>query len=193
MRAALLVALLACRGEPEPAPPRFMLVKGTLTWDDVHEVERELPPAAPMLQKTAQLVSEDDQNWMTRVIGTTPDYFIIRKLALAEGRMFTPTDGGKLVVIGDKLVETLHAKVGQTLRIDTKGFTVIGVLAHQGVGEVGEDRDDAVYVLDEQYKRLGDPRDVKLLVGDPSRIEQLRELLHTRHLGKDDFTISSPP
>lgn len=170
-----------------------MLVKGTLTWDDVHEVERELPPAAPMLQKTAQLVSEDDQNWMTRVIGTTPDYFIIRKLALAEGRMFTPTDGGKLVVIGDKLVETLHAKVGQTLRIDTKGFTVIGVLAHQGVGEVGEDRDDAVYVLDEQYKRLGDPRDVKLLVGDPSRIEQLRELLHTRHLGKDDFTISSPP
>jgi len=188
---------MRARGPRAPAPPMQMLVRGALTWDDVHAVEQLLPPAAPWLQKSAQVISEADLNWMTRVIGTTPDYFAIRKLALAEGRLFTSSEADKVAVIGDRLLETLHAAVGQTIRIDRLPFTVIGVLAHQGTSEVGEDRDDVVYVPDDIFAKrlLGDTRTFRgsLLVGDPSRLEQLRQLLRDRHFGKDDVTISVPP
>ncbi len=49
----------------------------TLTWDDLKAIQTELPSvkeAAPVLSSTVQMLSED-QNWTTRVSGTTPEYF----------------------------------------------------------------------------------------------------------------------
>lgn len=191
----LLPLLFACHRDEPPPAPSFMFVKGA-TWDDAREVEKVMSPAAPYLHKSAQLMT-DEGNWMTMVVGTTPDYFPLRNVPLGSGRLFTDADGGNVVVIGDKLVEMIHAQLGATVRIDGKGFEVIGVLAHQGVSETGQDLDDQalvpVDVFDKKLRGGSRKFDGALLVGNPARIDELRELLHTRHRGVDDFTIRALP
>ena len=60
----------------------------TLTWDDLRAIRNEVSTvryAAAQLRTNAQLQSED-QNWSTSVIGTSPEYFLIRSWKAASGR-----------------------------------------------------------------------------------------------------------
>jgi hypothetical protein len=187
---------------------RFLSVRAAgqaeLTWDDVHEIERELPPAAPYLHKSAQLASED-MNWNAQVVGTTPDYLAVRDMEIAAGRPFGPSDGGKVVVLGDTVVAQLfgaHASaVGQQIRINSMSFEVIGVLAHQGSSPQGQDLDDVALVpLDIFTAKFGFASKRRfggvVLVGGTEHEAELRELLRARHRlapgDDDDFTIVGP-
>jgi len=185
----------------------------TLTWEDLKAIQTEVPSvryAAPNVGSNAQILSED-QNWSTRITGTTPDYFLIRNWPSAMGNLITQTDvdlGSKVVVLGQTVVEKLFGPnanpVGQSVRINNIPFTIIGVAAKKGQSALGQDYDDAAFVPVTTFeakirKGLGKFINGIIFVGavsaeaTPLAQRQITELLRDRHhLApgiEDDFNI----
>ncbi len=193
------------RHDDSPAG-KFVVVSGSsLTWDDVRAIQTEIPGivAAPYRHKAAQLVA-GEMNWQTEVVGTTPEYFAVRGLRVAAGDRFEVADR-PVVVLGDTVVKQLYGSgtspVGEVVRIRSTPFTIVGVLAHQGMSPEGQDLDDVAVVPIELFaSRL----DSKLRFGGmvfvspaTARVEaELRSLLRDRHrLGPgadDDFELRKP-
>ncbi len=127
----------------------------TLTWDDLKAIRTEAPAvkyAAAQLSSGAQLASED-QNWSTRVYGTTPEFFSIRNWPTALGSPMSDSDaesGAKVVFLGQTVVEKLFGAnadpVGQLVRIKNVPFQVQGVLAPKGQSSWGMDYDDVAFI-----------------------------------------------
>jgi len=127
----------------------------TLTWDDLRAIRTEVPTvkyAAAQLSSGAQLASED-QNWSTRVYGTTPEYFSIRDWPTAMGSPMSDSDaegGTKVVFLGQTVVANLFGPnanpVGQSVRIKNVPFEVKGVLSEKGQSSWGQDYDDVAFV-----------------------------------------------
>jgi putative ABC transport system permease protein len=75
----------------------------------------------------------------------------IRNWQMARGRFYDQSDidtSSKVLVLGETVVDNLWGKgfdpVGQTVRILTAPFKVIGVLAKKGQSPMGQDYDDTV-------------------------------------------------
>ena len=127
----------------------------TLTWDDLRAIRTEVPTvkyAAAQLSSGAQLASED-QNWSTRVYGTTPEYFSIRDWPTAMGSPMDDSDaegGTKVVFLGQTVVDNLFGPnanpVGQSVRIKNVPFEVKGVLSEKGQSSWGQDYDDVAFI-----------------------------------------------
>jgi putative ABC transport system permease protein len=126
----------------------------TLVDDDLKAILREIPTvaaAAPGSSSSQQVVFEN-QNWSTRITGTTPDYFKVRDWPIVEGATFSDDDvkmSANVAVIGDTVRQNLFATsdpIGQTIRIGTLPFQVVGVLAAKGQSGMGQDQDDTVMV-----------------------------------------------
>jgi putative ABC transport system permease protein len=125
----------------------------TLVRDDVTAMVKEchaVAAAAPGTQTTAQVVYGND-NWGTRVTGTTPEYFDIRTWPFQNGASFTEDDvttAANVAVIGDTVRKNLFAAtdpVGKTIRIGNLPFIVVGVLEAKGQSPaMSEDQDDTI-------------------------------------------------
>jgi putative ABC transport system permease protein len=132
----------------------------TLTWDDLKAIRTEVPTvryAAAILHKSMQVQSED-HNWNTSINGTSPDYFAIRAWPTSKGSLFTQTDldgQAKTAVLGETVVTKLfganYDPVGQTIRINSVPFLVIGVLEAKGQSMNGQDQDDVVFIPETTY------------------------------------------
>jgi putative ABC transport system permease protein len=127
----------------------------TLTWDDLAAIRAEVATvkrAAPSLRANLPVVSED-QNWTTSVTGTSPEYFDIRTWPIAMGAAFGQSDidgGTKVIVLGQTVADKLYGSnanpVGQTVRVGTTPFQVVGVAAKKGQSATGQDYDDAAFI-----------------------------------------------
>jgi putative ABC transport system permease protein len=185
----------------------------TLTWDDLRAIRSEVSSvryAAAQLRTNAQLQSED-QNWSTSVIGTSPEYFLIRSWKTANGRSLLDSDvetSAKVVVVGQTVVDKLFGPsadpVGQSIRIKNIPFEVVGVLVKKGQSPMGQDYDDGVFVPQSTFQSKIQGGLQKFLSGTifvgatstdaTSRAEaQITALLRDRHrLGQgsdDDFSV----
>ena len=182
----------------------------TLVRADVAAIVRECPAvaaAAPGTQTSAQVVYEGD-NWGTRIIGTTPEYFDIRTWSFAGGASFTDEDvttAANVAVIGETVRKNLFAStdpVGKTIRIGNLPFTVAGVLQAKGQSAaMSEDQDDAIVVplTTLQKKITGQPWLRFVMVSAKSRSasyaaqQQIESLLRDRHRMRpdqpNDFTV----
>jgi putative ABC transport system permease protein len=132
----------------------------SLTWDDVDQIGK-LPAvqwAAISMSAKVQLAAED-QNWNTSVTGTTPDYFQIRNWPVVTGAVFdeeSASSGAPEVILGRTVVTNLFGAgdpVGQTLRLNGKPFTVVGVLASKGQSPQGQDYDDVAFIPAVTFQR----------------------------------------
>ena len=127
----------------------------TMTWEDLAAIRAEIltvKAAAPALRSSASVISED-QNWTTTITGTSPEYFEIRNWPVALGAPFTQIDvdsGTKVIVLGQTVVDKLYGSsanpVGQTVRVGTTPFQIIGVVARKGQSPQGQDYDDAAFI-----------------------------------------------
>jgi putative ABC transport system permease protein len=127
----------------------------TLTWDDYAAIRDDVSTvkaAAPSLRANLPVIS-DEQNWTTGVTGTSPDYFEIRNWPMALGASFTPSDvetGTKVIVLGQTVVDKLYGPsanpVGQTVRIGSIPFQIVGVASKKGQSATGQDYDDAAFM-----------------------------------------------
>lgn len=209
--------LIRPAGHDDPPANEFLVVRASaegntsLTWDDVRAIRSQISSvdrAVPYLGKMAELTT-GEASWNTRVVGTTPEYFDLMALHVAAGASFDPAasrSASKVVVLGDTVVAQLFGRdrspVGEVVRIRSMPFTIIGVLAHQGIAPQGQDLDDVALVPIETYAakiEITSRFDGAVLVsakspGDLAQVaEEVRALLRDRHRlapgGDDDFVI----
>ena len=80
----------------------------------------------------------------------TPEYETAHNWPVADGRWFTAQEvrsSAKVVLLGNTVAEQLFEggdPIGQTVRIKTVPFLVIGVLAAKGESLSGQDQDDVM-------------------------------------------------
>ncbi len=86
------------------------------------------------------------------VIGTSEEYFTMRGLSLADGRIFDPAerrDREKVAVIGSEVASDLFGQASpleETIYIGTMTFKVIGVLKEKGSDTSGNSMDNIIVV-----------------------------------------------
>ena len=127
----------------------------TLIYDDMKAILQESPAvktAAPGGQTSAQVVFGND-NWFTNIQGTEPQYFDIRDWPIIAGTPFTQADvdsSANVAVIGASVRQNLFGAtdpIGQTVRIKSLPFKVVGVLNSKGQSAaMGQDQDDVIFV-----------------------------------------------
>ncbi|HUK88719.1 MAG TPA: ABC transporter permease [Terriglobales bacterium] len=182
----------------------------TLVVDDQRAILRECPAvaaAAPGDGTSAQIVFGND-NWYTRITGTTPEWFQVRDWPVASGSTFTQSDvdtAANVAVIGETVRKNLFGAtdpVGQTIRIKDLPFRVIGVLIPKGASAaMGQDQDDTIVIplTTLQKKMNGNTWLQWIMVSATSRDtsyaaqQQITTLLRDRHRirpgADDDFFV----
>ena len=145
----------------------------------------------------------------TQITGTTPDYFMISKWNIGEGRFFNEQDyrvGAAVCVIGTTTKRELFGSqeaVGQKLRLGKASCTVIGVLVSKGQSFGGDQDDTIVVPLTTLQRRLvgktsaHDVREIMMSAADGADtdaiIEDINALMRQRRSLQrneaDNFTV----
>ncbi len=184
----------------------------TLTLADAQALA-QLPSfraVVPMVQQPFQ-ISSGTNNWNANVAGVTPEYFDIKDWQAARGTLFGDAEirsASRVAVIGQTTADNLYGQtdpIGQTIRIRSRPFEVIGVLSSKGGDIGGGDQDDAVFVpftaARQQLIRSGLPGSIHYAFAQAASAEQVpdaiydaTQLLRSRHRLRDDqendFTVN---
>jgi putative ABC transport system permease protein len=184
-----------------------------LTEDDARAIATDCPSVqltAPVARGGAQVVYGNN-NWATQIVGTTPDYLLIRDQALESGQPFTTQDvdgSTKVALIGKTVANNLFAgvdPVGQIMRVKKVPFTVTGVLAPKGQSPSGQDQDDVILMPISSAKkkvigaRQGNAQTVNQILvqghdnAAKAAVQEIQSLLRQRHKLQpnqdDDFDV----
>jgi putative ABC transport system permease protein len=182
----------------------------TLTYDDADAINAlpSLRGAAGTLQGFFQILYGDDNSNST-VLGITPEMFRLRNWTVDQGVALADSDvrsASRVVVIGSKIASTYYYRrdpIGQTLRVDGRPFTIIGVLAGEGRTLDGTDLGELLLVPVSAIPiRMPRPRTVHYITaqakneaGMKAAERDIAELLRDRHhiTGDklDDFQITN--
>ncbi len=167
--------------------------------------------AAPEIQFNSQVVAGRN-NTRTRVLGVTQDYLEVRNLSMASGMFISAPhvrDQAEVVVLGSDVRETLFGfrdPVGQSLKINSRKFTVIGVLENLGGGRLGSFDNQILVPITTAYYRLSRQRNnqgdvtvqnisVQAQNADvmDDALREINMVLRLRHriTDEDDFTVTS--
>lgn len=182
-----------------------------LTYDDMQAIEKQVDGIANItasVNKSYQLVA-GNQNWTSRVEGTTPSSFEISSLEIDDGRILTDRDlvsRGRVAVIGKTVADSLFPEgnpVGKIMRINKAPFQVVGLLKSKGQSGMGQDQDDVVYIplTTAQNRMMGITNVQRITVQAENENvindvqAQVEQVLRTRHKikegGNDDFTVGN--
>ena len=182
-----------------------------LTFEDMQAIEKQVDGIAGIsasVNTSYQLVA-GNQNWTSRVEGTTPSNFAIQNHELNDGRLFTERDmnsRARVAVIGKTVADNLFpddAPVGQVMRINKAPFQIIGVLKSKGSSGMGQDQDDTVIIplTTAQNRMMGITHVQRITVQAENENvindvqAEVEQVLRVRHKIKDgeydDFTISN--
>ena len=126
----------------------------TMTADDAEAIKRELGHlvkyVSPSVNVSTQLIRQN-RNWSCRVSGVSFEMPDIRNWQVDVGRFFTEEEEhgyARVCTIGttvrDRLFDADEDPVGQTIRIGSMPFKVVGVLQSKGANGWGQDQDDTV-------------------------------------------------
>ena len=182
-----------------------------LTWDDALAIEKQVDGIAGItasVSSSYQLVV-GNQNWTSRVEGTTPANFTIQNYELNEGRFFSERDlasRNRVAIIGKTVADNLFPDgdpVGQMLRINKAPFQIIGLLKSKGQSGMGMDQDDIVFIplTTAQNRMMGITHVQRITVQAENENvindvqAETEQVLRTRHKIKDgdydDFTVGN--
>ena len=182
---------------------------GTLKIEDAEAIRREVPGVVAVSEEVSSnaQVAAGNQNWYTRILGESAEYFDIRQWLLADGAAYSSQDvrsANKVCVIGHTASYNIYGDedpVGQVLRIKGVPFVVTGVLTQKGFSLQGTDQDDVVIMpYTSAMKRVAGGttlRNINVQIVSADQIEsaqqQIVSLLRQRHnirSGRDDdFTV----
>jgi putative ABC transport system permease protein len=128
--------------------------QSALSYDDVAAIAENVAGinGVSAEQSTTQDVKADSTTLEdVSVVGTTAGFTDVRDYQVAEGRFLTDADNdrtNKVIVLGYDVAQELfgdQSPVGQSVKVGSTKFTVVGVMANKGV--VGStDYDGQVYV-----------------------------------------------
>ncbi len=182
---------------------------GTLTLEDADAIQREIPgvTATSPEVRTSSQIAAGNQNWMTQILGESPEYFDIRQWPVVEGSPFSSLDvrsANKVAVIGKTIADQLYPgedPLGQIVRIKNVPFVIVGMLKPKGLSVQGQDQDDLIIIpYTSAMKRVQRVTTVRAIIVQTAKAslltpvqQQIIELLRQRHRitqGRDDdFTV----
>jgi putative ABC transport system permease protein len=123
------------------------------------EVAPDIEAVAPTTSSSESLTA-GTANWTTTVVGTTPSWLSVRSRTLSYGSFFTAANDAAAatdVVLGSTTAEELFGfddVVGQSVTINGKPFTVVGVLAASGSTGSANNDDTAIIPLSTAQQRV---------------------------------------
>lgn len=151
-------------------PPRGPREANRMTMADVDKLREEASYLAAItgeVRLQGAKVVGGSGSWSSAVYGIEPDYIVIKDWGLEQGEFFTERDlssRAKVAVLGSTVAGELFPgedPVGQSVRIESTPFTIIGVLESKGSTGMGNDQDDVVMVpLDTAVNRLARDRSI---------------------------------
>ena len=157
----------------------------TLTYDDAEAINQlpSLRGAAATLQGYFQILYGEDNSNST-VLGITPEMFSLRNWVVDRGVALADSDvrsASRVVVIGSKIASTYYYRrdpIGQTLRVDGRPFTIIGVLAGEGRTLDGTDLGELLLVPVTAIPiRMPRPRTVHYITAQASNEAGMKEVM----------------
>jgi putative ABC transport system permease protein len=198
-----LLIVLPGRSETTGGPPPLLgETPRDLTLEDALSLTRSsaIRRVAPITLGSAP-VSWKDRHREVIVFGSTPAFFEIRNLSMAQGRFLPPGDptrGSAVCVLGYKLKKELFGNaspLGAWTRIGDRRFQVIGVLAKKGQS-LGHDMADVAVVPVASAQTLFNTSTLfRVLVqakgrdAIPRAKKAILSTVRERHEGEDDITV----
>jgi putative ABC transport system permease protein len=198
-----LLIVLPGRSETTGGPPPLLgETPRDLTLEDALSLARSsaIRRVAPITLGSAP-VSWKDRHREVIVFGSTPAFFEIRDLSMAQGRFLPPGDptrGSAVCVLGYKLKKELFGNaspLGAWTRIGDRRFQVIGVLAKKGQS-LGHDMADVAVVPVASAQTLFNTSTLfRVLVqakgrdAIPRAKKAILSTVRERHEGEDDITV----
>lgn len=154
-------------------------------------------------------ISTSEESVSNSVNGVTANYFEVQNVSIADGSSITQANidnTDTVALIGsetaDDLFGTQTGLVGESIRINNKPFTIIGVLKEEGGNGFGSSDSKAIVPFStfKSYLSRGDGMDsVSQLYVQATSAETVSQaeddisrILRSRHfsnLGEDDFTV----
>ncbi len=195
------------------ARQRTTAIPPNLVWDDAKAIAAEVPSVASVApQRQSQLsVTYGGKNRTTLIMGTTPEYLIVRDFDVAKGRFINNVDierSTRVVILGAEVADQFFQgkdPIGSKIRIRNTSFEVVGVLQAKG-SFLGNNQDDAVYIplttsatsltgrtspfgLDLTFISISALNEANI----PAAEFQITNLLRRRHkvINEDDFTVQT--
>ncbi len=135
------------------------------------------------------------------VLGSTAEFFAIRHLRLAGGRILPPGDperGRAVIILGETLASELFGgahPIGRFVRVGDRRFRVIGLLASSGVSLGTDLADLAVIPVATAQQLFDNPGLFRILVearrrqGLDAAKADILSIIRDRHDGDDDVTV----
>lgn len=184
----------------------------TLTNADATAIETSskittVKTVSPEYSSRSQVVTGDN-NTNTTIIGSTPAYMSVHSVTVESGTFITTKDvtsQTRVAVLGPTTVTDLFGEdynpIGESIRIGSQYFTIIGVTKSKG--GASESQDDRIYVpLTTAQKLLFGVKNLSSIAVEAksaddmdAAINEMGYLLLSRHKIKDttkaDFTITS--
>jgi len=151
-----------------------------------------------------------NQNWFTRVTGASPDFLQIRHWPVERGAAFSDQDvqnAADVCIIGHTVAQNLFGAanpVGQTIRVSSLPFRVIGELTAKGQSPYGQDQDDTMIMpyttVMKKLSGISWLQNITVSANSSADMEAaqsqisalLRQRHHLRASEPDDFIIRSP-
>jgi putative ABC transport system permease protein len=160
--------------------------------------------------RTTQQMKFGNKNWRSNISGVYPEYFAIRSLEIEDGTIFTKADEkkfAKVCLIGKTVQNNLFSSnqnpIGETIRVGTIPYLVIGTIKSKGTSGGGQDQDDIVLApySTVQNRMLGSLNIQQIYVSAASEdmvntaVSDIEKSLRFRHKlmpsARNDFTIST--
>jgi putative ABC transport system permease protein len=180
-----------------------------LTLEDAQAIAAEVPEVrlvSPGVSGSAQL-KYLNRNTRSSVYGTSATYFSIRDIVVQRGRIFSDAEAERLTrvaVLGPTAAGNLFGQddpVGERIKINGQGFTILGVTKAKGEGW-GSPDDRVIIPWSTAMKQVfgvESLREINIQVADEERLAQVQQevatLLRRRHRIPgdlpDDFTIAN--
>ena len=182
----------------------------SLTVDDANALAtsaRYVKAVVPELTRNLQ-IKKGGQNANVNIVGTTPNYPVVKNYTLTAGRMFTAgEDEGRrrLAVLGSAIPDMFNANpaamIGQEVQIRGIPFEIVGVLSSKGsaMGFGNPDEQVLIPLQTARYRIMGTDR-LRTITVDAANVQQMtlsmieiERVLRREHKirpgGENDFQI----
>jgi putative ABC transport system permease protein len=180
-----------------------------LTVDDMTAARGQVPgivAASPVAMLNERVPVGAGKERDIQILGTYPEYHIVRNLVVVSGRFFDQQDEqghNKVGLITDKMAEEVYgspdAAVGKIIKLSGLPFTVVGTFRERvntfGESEVTTNTFVIPYTVSRYFQ---DTPSVKLLyfsVGDPSMVdpvtEQIQRVIQSRHRAESVYNVTN--
>ncbi|MDD5102989.1 MAG: ABC transporter permease [Candidatus Peribacteraceae bacterium] len=206
------IALWPGKNGPEQGAATLNPDFDSLTFSDMEALKRltTITDVAPIIFVEGKTTYGKEQS-DTRVVGTTPEYYLNQIVNAAEGRLHDAQDeleGRAVAVLGPDTAKDLFSNqspLGKRIEIGNQKYTVIGVLESVG-SQFFQNMDDRIIIPFETAHTVAQRSYVNMVTamatGDPAdAIDDIQFLLRRRHhiippetgpaTDNDDFLVRS--